>query len=995
MRWLWRRIQRYAALLTGAVLVIINVVALSGILHLSGQVLGAINAAIAALFAFLLTFLRFLQISGVRGAYLRQAREDPQYLVQTAGSMIGQVVGRDELCHILIEDLRDHNSRRPQIVVGGMETGKTALLVRLTQLLAEQGFVPVPVRLRDARDDVDFSELARKRFIADAGTAQSETDVESVWRQLRQDDKIVIVADGLEEALIGSADRDNLIRLGIRQASQVPLVIASRPHDVLHGLQATIIKLGPLNYSAALEYVDRWGLGEYEHRLHWIVQTAGATELPLYLKITHQLYTAGFIGDDIAEGQTVKTIRLDTRGADRAELQRRLLETWMQALIDGHFPAGLALSREDRRATVEQLSLLACLGLQWDRREVRFGQAESLRTDAPPAILAEVDERLGKLGRRFDLRLAAVWGAQLGLVEARGDGVRFPHSIMQAYLASQLIDVALTDADFRERALASSGREFLLALVMGSRATPQDLRFNGTAGDSSWGAQPGAGQPALQQLLCAEARRRTDVKAFDLYAAALQIDCVSTQPAHVGIAAQLDHSWPDIWARDQRTLEEAKLNVVRRFGEAARTISERRLHQGFPAEPAYLQLFRIACREPSHPVRLASAQEIGVGSDEAFDPLAGHLGPPAVDRRSGHTTARPGASPEEEDQGRADRARKEGVIQAWLAPLLVGSVTDRNSAAANKNLDQWLQYLGEHSGTRAESDLRLSLEVALAQGFKHAANRRRRHPHARPKARAYLADQAESMLMKARFWFTRLTLIQALCLWSIPEPQSSSQRDSDPERLVKSWLTVPNGEPEHPFVVEAAELAVLALRTGKPERFLWIDEASIVTAVGSWPASTMAPIKHDLWLPPWAGWTTLDRRAQQLVADVLLLLNLVGRGVQSQPGGQNSRLERANKNELPPCLARNRSLLDVARTAGMVEISDPGSNCEGGCKFKLCPYPPQNTSPYLVEPDEAFCRKQEALLGKDLLRRRAAPWQTQPSRDLRRFWKEMRHRAQG
>ncbi len=48
-------------------------------------------------------------------------------------------------------------------------SGKTALLVRLTKLLAgtSGGAVPVAVRLRDAREGLDFAELAREKFIAD------------------------------------------------------------------------------------------------------------------------------------------------------------------------------------------------------------------------------------------------------------------------------------------------------------------------------------------------------------------------------------------------------------------------------------------------------------------------------------------------------------------------------------------------------------------------------------------------------------------------------------------------------------------------------------------------------------------------------------------------------------------------------------------------------------------------------------------------------------
>lgn len=952
--------------------------------------------------------------------YVRKARDEPHNVVQTAGSMIGEVVGRDELCHVMIEDLRDPSIRRPHVVIGGVGTGKTAVLVRLTELLAERGAVPVPIRLRDAQESLDFRELARKRFVTDTNTGLlSDSEGEKVWRELCKNDQVVVLADGLEEALIeGSAqkERDNLIRLAIRQASEhrLPLIIASRPHDPLRDMEAAIVELEPLSEEAALEYVQQRGTGEDARRLDWVVETADVAETPLYLQITRQLHRAGLM-EYVTPRRNDR--RLDTRSVDRAELRLRLLETWMQALIDGYFPAGLALSREDRRATVEQLSLMACVGLQRDRLQVRFDHAESLRTDPPPPIIAEVDQRLGQLRRRYDLRLAATWGTQLGLVEARGDGVRFPHSIMQAYLASRLIDAAMEDPDFRAQALAKSGRELLTALVMHSRARFQTARSDGAARGPRRAAQSGGEERTPQEFLCEEARRRTDVKALDLYGAALQIDSVEKQPVHGDIAATLQESWPDIWARDQRTLEEAKLNLVRRFGEAARTITEqRRRGQDYPAEPGYLHLYRIGCAESSYPIRLGSVQEIGAGSDEALDALAGCLGPPVVGQPGGRAPARagvpgstgsagsalppqaghpgPAESQEREDQEREDRMWKEGVIQAWLAPLLVGSATERRSPGANKNLEQWLQYLGEPTRTRAESDLRLSLEVALAQGFKYAANRRRRHPHSRPEARAYLAERAREMLRESHFWFTRLTLVHALCLWSLPDgqPDQQDRRDADHRALIRDWVAFPGGRPEHPFVLEASRLAVLALETGQPERFIWIDESGVVARIGSRPANPGAPRKHNLWIPPSTGWTALHPRAQQLAADVLLLLNLAERG--ARPSDRNRRLHRTDRDDLPPCLSGDRSPLDPTRTVGMAETSEPGSNCKHGCHFGLCPYPPKGEATHRIELSEAFCRRQQALVGGGSIWRRGAPWQEALTGDLRQFWKQMGQRAQ-
>lgn len=105
-------------------------------------------------------------------------------------------------------------------------------------------------------------------------------------------------------------------------------------------------------------------------------------------------------------------------------------------------------------------------------------------------------------------------------------------------------------------------------------------------------------------------------------------------------------------------------------------------------------------------------------------------------------------------------------------------------------------------------------------------------------------------------------------------------------------------------------LAVRALETGQPERYMWIDESGVVSRVGSSPAKPHSRRKHNPWIPPSTGWTALNARAQQLVADVLLLLNLAERG---RPPQRDRRLQNTNKNHLPPCLAENRFPLDHGR----------------------------------------------------------------------------------
>jgi hypothetical protein len=341
-------------------------------------------------------------------------------------------------------------------------------------------------------------------------------------------------------------------------------------------------------------------------------------------------------------------------------------------------------------------------------------------------------------------------------------------------------------------------------------------------------------------------------------------------------------------------------------------------------------------------------------------------------------------------------------------------------------LDIWLQHLDPVArsqnpllphATRTDPDLPLTLENALARGFKNAANRRRHHPDAHPETRAYLVKQAERMLTCSRYWYAQLSLLHALCLWelpAVPSPDSDAapQGVTDPVRAVARWLSMtgtaldtppPAGHGNrrhadkllHPFVAEAGDLVTLALETKHPERFIWIDESRAIDNVGSTPADPDRYRKHHLWIAPSVGWSTLHPRAQRLIADVLVMLNLSERA--GSPDEAEERLRRANKNTLPPCLTHDRSSLHPERSVGRADLDEPGSTCLPTCQFRLCPYPPKSGKTQ-TEVEEPFCRQQQALLHSryrwrpPAVVRCTAPWVGIPVRQLRDFWEKMASR---
>ncbi|MER7667730.1 NACHT domain-containing protein [Kitasatospora sp. NPDC096128] len=1033
-----------------------------------------------ALATTLFVFYRYVRI---RRPIVRKAKRRPQQLVSPAGIAVERIVGREQLCQVICRSLGDHQNRRPYILVGGVGSGKTAVLIQLTQMLAQQGRVPVPIRLRrtDPREGLDFRELAREVFAdeSDPGALLSSEQSAKVWRQLCKDGRAVVVADGLEEALTSGGrqgDRDNVIRGAIDRAERqnLPLVIASRPHTPLEETYASIINLEPLSEEAALSFLARDDPEPDTHRLDWIVETAKVSESPLYMELTKELAQHHLL-EHLKSAKSSNP--LNTRSRDRSTLRLWLLDTWKSALISGHLREDVALTRTQREESIHVLSALATMGLLQDHLEVhyaelfdpkkRFKGRENLR-EAAKALLKRLGELVPDLPLRDYLEdsrrdrdrtrdraslyaLHASRGEQLGLVEARGDRVLFPHSILQAYLGSEFLDEL---GEYLPELLVSEdlGRELLISLALRACRDTTKATEN------------------IAHMLMKAANQRTDSKALDLYATALEVDLHAPGAKPKGTASKHDlitdflrERWSAVTTGDQRSLDEARERLIHRYGEVMREITRlqglnppRWPEDGPP--PAYTSLLQIAFKEKSYALRLAIVQELGAGGDAAFDALRTFF------RRSTYVT---GSDPVKQyhllladeqrwgqkasddavralDEPTRQKARMEAdaahearqgiwrqfAIRASVVPMIVGSVgPDRRDEAAER-LRLWLQHLDPGSCPNGRADLPLAFEVALAQGFKGAANRRRRHPNATDETRELLIEQAETMLARSRYWFAQLTLIHALCLWELPdrpdrpdrsavtEPDAEESADrrgrrpaTDPHDAVERWLRLVGseraptdhrdedqtrrGERLHPFVARAADLAVLALETGRPEQYLWIDEKGAMEKVGSASGDPQYFRKHNLWIPPSVGWSILDPRAQQLLADVLLLLNLTERN--DDPDAIEDRLVRSNRNSLPPCLTKDRSPLQPRRTVGMAYTAEPGNTCLRDCPFELCPYPPKGDLPR-AELQEMFCLQQQALLrwrrGRFYaLTLKRAPWQGMTCKELRHFWGQMAERT--
>lgn len=984
-----------------------------------GQVEGFVKGPL--ILALGLAVFLFWRYVPVRRWYDRNAMRNLRMVLPTAerDSRARYVVGRDELCEMMLQRLRDEHRRRPLLLVGGIGTGKTAALVRLAEMLMSSDVVPVGVDLRTVTDPakLNFHQLALEQFqrtIDSQLHAAGEAD--KVWRRLWLENRIVVLADGLEEVLADSgqpADRDSVLREAIRGAvrERLPLVVASRPDDPLRGLDALLLQLEPLSIGAALEYVrtrsHRSDAGQQWDRITELVKAADVADSPFYLRVISLLH------------EVDRLDRIGPTDQGRSALRWCLLEEWWAAIVAGDLYEDYGMPQTERADAIEVLSALACIGLRDNRLSVRttdLTSGDGAGDAGRRWILAELRARLHKLNadNPQDLGLAETTGEELNIVVKRQDGVRFQNGVVQAYLGSRYLAAALRDGGFLEQAFTRNhgpGRELLAALTLYPRSAgafePLDGRrtlpgahktllrlrdgVRQTVGRSS--GPPDARTTrtrsiALVHRLCAEATStRNRTRALELFAAALEMDAANGHTAHRKLADAILGAWPNYQGDGSvtdRPLEDAKIALVHRYGEAARQLRDRPAEPaGFrrqPPIPQYRQLFHMMAYETSYLPRLTAARQLASGGNASVRTLHDLLDQP----------------PETVDTRGRERLEE---LRTWLAPSLFLFSDAAHApgepdwqAVAQDSLRRWVDRLATdfREGARV-------YEITLAQGFRMAANCRTYPAH-----RSVLIEEAEKALRHSRFWYSHLTLIQALTLLALPRDPSEALRErghgSDPRGLVGFWTSIagsglhapqPGSGTAHPLVLDVAERCVEALIDRHPERHCWLDEREIVGRIGSVSPQPGIRRYQASWLPPWHGWAVLEPRAQRLLADVMLLLNLADRGRDNDQRAR--RLTRASRTELPPCLTIDRTAMRVNLSRRQAHDVQPGSTCIDDCPFRLCPLPPKGDElPYQM--DEAFCAHQIDLVGRLPRSSGRAGWQAVNRQDLRTFWREMSER---
>jgi hypothetical protein len=658
-----------------------------------------------------------------------------------------------------------------------------------------------------------------------------------------------------------------------------------------------------------------------------------------------------------------------------------------------------------------------------------------------------------------DLRVLQVeWDLRVREYAAHGQGAPGVTAPPETFARQQeVLPAPLQDTDHIAEALDHGGRELLMAFALHSRSPGGACTCHHRDG-ADWPfpcpvvlmrrllkerAEHILGDAVLAEKVRErrgrELRRRLRLdergspraRAMELYGAAVEIDSVDAAPTQQQLIAEIERNWQRLSrGEDEARLREAKIALVKQCGQAARRVAA--VGGG---DPGYEPLFHLGVSEPDYRVRAAIVQETGAGETAAFRALYRELsGPvPVIEiRRPPEPQQPPGAlnrpdgdprerralhHKDEEERSRAeDRTTEEeglfewqawhrNAMRAWLLPMLVQSARlRRHLGSPRDDLEKWVDLAVEDAPARQRSAApgsRAALGTSLAQGFKYAANRRP-DPETDKEAREFLMKQAQELLRRSTFWYTRLTLLQALTLWELPDDVTEDQpmrgHRSNPEGKIDEWLALDRHQQEHPLVKAAGRLAVRALQTRRPERFLWIDEVGAAGQIGTEVGRPGEQRAHNLWIPPSTGWSTLDPQAQQLLADVLLLLGLGERGYRPKDLFRVRNRDLHERARLPSCLSRDRSRLDPLRP--MARACEPGTNCTDECRLKMCPYP--NKVEHLrLEFSEVFCMRQRELLMSLRWRdwcylrfRREARWQRGvPVANMRRFWADMGDRA--
>jgi hypothetical protein len=710
------------------------------------------------------------------------ARPESLFAVPPRVGRAKHVFGRQPLIEEIARKATSGPGVRPQLIVGDTGSGKTSLLLALADHLAQLGILPIVISLRDA-EKLDFVELAEARFKEDIDPhIRTATDAEKLWRWMRRQRDIVVLADDLDRAKVPGPTEDpykTAARLALEAARhrELALVVTSRPEGLPRGVAVETVALGPLQMEVAgavQELLKRVGRDRDEDDVvHDNVAQGKLTDNPFYLGVVTDLLR-------------LRSLQRPPAGGDEHTVRVALLNAWREALL------GRATVSPQERERREQVL----------DRVADFAAARLPPEDPPAPHPPPGDPPIDRSAE--DQWLQALHAAErFDLVEVDDEGrYRFKHDAMHAYFASRVLtrDRRPLLAALRR---APDAPRVQLALVFAAAATYDPVFCKETC-----------------ESLLATSAQLVDEQRLLRAAAAAEV-------ASAGAFHELDDSIA------------ATCVDARRYASPLVRRSVLTQIAKLSGECAVKALWEFAC-DDDYGVRWAAAKELVdrcSGEQQipaGLDPGAFVSGAHAYGALAEHIAH---SLEDAERSGLRDEWTPEILPLkhiAWILPRLRTQMQALKDHRLDAQVTGHLKKLIELESTQVTHGQK-GLEASLAQGFKADAWHNRT---------GGVDEDALALLGRAEFWYSQLNLLHAITLRAarsgLPQGTHSVSDLLAPDRDPRGESREERLKQRHPFLRAAAELCDEALaevaQTGDPEavdllldRYVWEDEGKLVS----------------------------------------------------------------------------------------------------------------------------------------------------------------------
>lgn len=807
----------------------------------------------------------------------------------------------------LVEGIADdlETGYDPQVIVGESAAGKTMVLIKLADRLARRRKVPIPISLQGA-SEIDFAAQARTAYtLSSPGVAAEE--VEKRWAALIHRGQVVVLADDLEKAA-----KPHQVEAALQQASRqkLRLVVASRPYGLPAGAMQRRIDLEPLREEDVrkdLVRVARSASGRKPDRVATEEMVKGFVDRA---GITVTLYYLSLARVLAKRGLLISP-------PEHEDARLWLLRTYCRALAQGRIREDAGLRQGQRERVLRDLRTIAFARVLGNRK--------------PDAISA----KLAELGySNVDVTEVVGHAQRLGVLGSRQDErVRFAHPTTMAFFASRfLLDQGRPEDEWKLLLDEEPAPYRLLTLVF---ATIE-------------GASPEHTEEVCTRLL-EQAQREADKSGSEIRAGTTWLAAAAEIARH---GKAVNRQTATAVARGIKRELEASQKPGRDQVGLLRALGELTWKTDIP-DP-YDVLWSQAMTSRDYRFSRQATKELSASRSpvEALLPKITEMMESAKDFEAELTEL----AIEDRDQEPFVSLRAVAWILPSLRSVIYARIRDEDDEVTRERmweqkelLDGYQEDLIRYARTLT---LQRGLEAAVAQGIKFDAVRDEDLP---PDSYALALLSGEPAYPD--FWFSRVLLVQALAR------RANADKTGEARRLVTTAL-----RDEHVFVRHTAKLALQALSSDEPERFLFEDLTEVVSGA------------------PYG----LAREASQLIGDIVLALNL------NEYGNEKSRMAFGKLAQAPACLTRSRSRHEVLRT------NQPPLTCpfrtfqkDGEC---LCPYTYEPPSQPRGEGDavvvvnrreisRAFCRHQR-------LNARSVPWSSgMRTKHVREFWTRMEELA--